>query len=304
MRARRLGWLAFTTLACHAIATPEEQADKSAAPGPAPQAAEAAAAAPAAPAAGQMARNAPGRRDGVSADELTASRAPVQWAADATTPAMVIRTGTAAIRIDSLEPAIVRVRSLAQRVGGYVANTTVQAGSTQYRQASLEVQVPAARFDDLVAELGSLGKVESVNVRAEDVGEEFVDISARVTNSRRLEERLIDLLATRTGRLQDVLAVERELARVREEIERYQGRLRFLKSRAAMSALTISVHEPLPLVDHPGRNVIVEAFKAAWRNFVGLIAGIISSLGIVVPILVAAGSAVAGIRRLRRPRPA
>ena len=214
---------------------------------------------------------------------------------------MVIRSGTASIRIDSLEPALASVRGLAGRVGGYVANTMVQAGTTQYRQAMLEVKVPAARFDDLVDGLGPLGKVESVNVTAEDVGEEFVDVSARVTNSRRLESRLIDLLGTRTGRLQDVLAVERELARVREEIERYEGRLRYLRSRAAMSTLTITVHEPLPVVGDPGSNVLVRAFERAWRNFIELTAGFIASLGVLLPIVLAGGTAVWGIRRFRRP---
>lgn len=214
---------------------------------------------------------------------------------------MIIRTGTASIRIDSLEPALAAVRALAARVGGYVANTAVQAGNAQYRQATLEVKAPAGRFDDLVAGLQPLGKVETVNVTAEDVGEEFVDVSARVTNARRVESRLIDLLATRTGRLQDVLSVERELARVRDEIERYEGRLRYLRSRTAMSTLAITIHEPVPVVGDPGSNVLVRAFEQAWHNFVELLAGFIASLGILLPVILAGGAAVWGLRRLRRP---
>ena len=119
---------------------------------------------------------------------------------------------------------------------------------------------------------------------AEDVGEEFTDVTARMTNARRLETRLIDLLATRTGKLKDVLDVEHELARVREEIERYEGRLRYLKAHAALSTLTIYVHEPLPVVGHAGSSVLGEAFKQAWRNFVDLLAWCIRSLGVVVPL--------------------
>jgi len=216
-------------------------------------------------------------------------------------PSMVIRTGTASIRIDSLEPALATLRVLAARVGGYVANTSVQAGPAQYRQATLEIKVPAARFDDLVAGLEPIGKVEAVNVTAEDVGEEFVDVSARVANAKRLESRLIELLATRTGRLQDVLSVERELARVREEIERYEGRLRYLRSRSAMSTLSITVHEPVPVVGDPGSNVLVRAVERAWRNFVELVAGFIASLGVLVPLVLAGGAVVWGVRRWRRP---
>lgn len=217
-------------------------------------------------------------------------------------PSMVIRTGYAAVEVDSLEPAVAALRLAAQRVGGYVANATVSAGREQHRTAMLEVKVPAARFDDLVAGLRPLGRVESVNVTAEDVGEEFVDVTARITNASRLEERLIDLLATRTGKLQDVLNVERELARVREEIERHEGRLRFLKTRAALSTLSVSIHEPLPITGNPSAgDVVAEAFRRAWRNLLGLVAGGIASLGVLVPVVLVGGTAVALVRRWRKP---
>ena len=73
-----------------------------------------------------------------------------------------------------------------------------------------------------------------------------MDLAARAANGRRLEERLVELLRTRTGKLQDVLSVERELARVREEIERMEGRLRFSRPAPQLSTLSVSLYEPLP----------------------------------------------------------
>jgi hypothetical protein len=216
----------------------------------------------------------------------------------ATSGSMIVRTGYAGIEVDSLDTAIARVRALATRVNGFVANTTVQGGKEQLRSASLEVKVPAERFDDALAGLSPIGKVESVNVTAEDVGEEYVDIAARVENAHRLETRLVDLLANRTGKLQDVLSVERELARVREEIERYEGRMRFLRTRAAMSTLTIAVHEHVPvIVPVAGNGPILVAFRQAWRNFVGLVAGLIASLGILIPLGVLVFVGWIGVRR-------
>lgn len=214
-------------------------------------------------------------------------------------PSMLIRTGQAAIAVDSLEPAVARVRLLAGRVGRYVANTTLQAGQAELRTASLEVKMPVDRFDDAVAALGAIGKLESVTVSAEDVGEEFTDVTARITNARRLEARLIDLLATSVGRLKDVLDVERELARVREEIERHEGRLRYLRAHAELSTLTVTVHEPIPVVGRAGSSVIGEAFKQAWRNFVGLVAACIRLLGLAVPLAVLASGAWFGLKRYR-----
>lgn len=211
---------------------------------------------------------------------------------------MIIRTGYAGIEVDSLDTAIARVRALATRVNGFVANTSVQGGKDQLRSASLELKVPAERFDDALAGLSPIGKVESVNVNAQDVGEEYVDIAARVENAHRLEARLVDLLANRTGKLQDVLSVERELARVREEIERYEGRMRFLRSRVAMSTLTIAVHEHVPvIVPVAGDGPILVAFQQAWRNFVGLVAGLIASLGILIPLGVLVVIGWIGVRR-------
>jgi hypothetical protein len=216
-------------------------------------------------------------------------------------PRLIVRTGQASIEVDSLEESMAGLRRLVQRVGGFVADASIQSGRNQVRSATLELKVPAARFDDLTEGLSPLGKLQFVNVGAEDVSEEFVDLSARVANGHRLEERLIDLLRTRTGKLQEVLSVERELARVREEIERMEGRLRFLKSSAQLSTLSVNMFEPPPLVAiNPGRSVIGEAFKTAWRNFVGVLAGAIASLGFVVPVLILGWGTVVLARKYKK----
>jgi len=212
---------------------------------------------------------------------------------------MVIRTATVSIEVDSVEHAVARVRELAAQFGGYVANTDITTGKNQLRNATLEVKIPATRFEQSLAGLTPIGKLESVSVEAEDVGEKFVDVSARMDNARRLERRLIDLLATRTGKLKDVLDVERELARVREEIDRYEGRLRYLKAHSAMSTLSVTVHEPLPVVGTAGKSVMGEAFTQAWRNFVVLMSLAVQSLGVVVPLGLIAFVVWIGTKRWR-----
>ena len=220
-------------------------------------------------------------------------------------PSMVIRTGDARIEVDSLEIALARLHALATQLGGFIGNTSMQAGEREVRQAMVELKMPAERFEAARSGLSGIGKVEYVNVQAQDVSEEYVDVEARVENARRLESRLVSLLATRTGRLEEVLSVERELARIRETIERYEGRLRYLRTRAAVSTLMITIHEKSPLVGQLGTgNRIVEAFRTAWRNFVGFLALIIESLGVLVPLAILAAIAVfLWQRRPRRPEP-
>jgi len=213
-------------------------------------------------------------------------------------PTMVIRTGQAFIEVDKVDPAILKIRQLAAQVGGYIANSSISGGRDQIRQATLELKIPAPRYDQAVGSLSTIGKVETVNSTAQDVGEEFVDVTARVSNARRLEERLITLLSTRTGKLDEVLRVERELARVREEIERYEGRLRFLSTRVATSTLTITVHEPAPILgNNPGDNPIAAAVRRAWKNFIALVAGLIASLGVVIPLALLGLAAWMGYKR-------
>jgi hypothetical protein len=217
-------------------------------------------------------------------------------------PTMVIRTGQAFIEVDKVDPAVLKIRQLAAQVGGYITNSSLSGGHDQIRQATLELKIPAPKYDEAVGLLSTIGKVETVNSTAQDVGEEFVDVTARVTNSKRLEERLISLLANRTGKLDEVLRVERELARVREEIERYEGRLRYLSARVALSTLTITVHEPAPILGNsPGENPIAAALRRAWKNFIGVIAGSIAALGVVIPLALLGLAGWLAYRRWKRP---
>lgn len=201
------------------------------------------------------------------------------------TGAMLVRHGQASIEVKAVDDAVTRMRQTAAQFGGFVANTAVRTGKDEQRSAMLQLRVPSAQFDGAVAALSQLGKVESVSVNAEDVGEEYVDLGARLANARRVEARLAEMLATRTGKLSDVLTVEQELARVRQEAERYEARMRWLERRATLSSLDVSIHEKIPLIDTPsGRGPIIEAFAEAWERMVSLVAWLIAMLGVLVPV--------------------
>jgi hypothetical protein len=80
-----------------------------------------------------------------------------------------------------------------------------------------------------------------------------------------------------------------------------EGRMRYLKTRAQLSTLSVAMHEPPPLVSPtPGRNPVAQAVREAWRNFVGVLAAGIASLGYLVPLLVLGWGVVVAGRRLTR----
>ena len=235
--------------------------------------------------------------------DAAAQGAPALPGSVAQAPRMLVRTGHATIEVEVLDPAVQSVRRIAERAGGYVSNVGIAGGRDQMRSASLTIRIPATRFDETIASLDSLGEVESVHVDSEDVGEQYADLELRLASSRRLEQRLLELLDDRTGSLEDVLAVERELARVREQIERMDASLRGLRDRVDMSTITLSLHEPEPLFStRGGENVISRSFRQAGRNFINFVAGVIASLGVILPLALIAAFLWWLWRRRRRRR--
>lgn len=216
---------------------------------------------------------------------------------------MIIRTGEVSIEVDSIDRAMSQIRTIARSSGGYIGASSIERGTENARTATLTVDVPEERLDNVLGQLNPIGRVESVNMTARDVGEEYVDFEARVANSRREAQQLAVLLATRTGKLKDVLDVEKELARVQGEIEHNEGHLRYLKTHATMSTLDVTVHEHAAiLAEAPGEHPIRESVTQAWHNFVGLIAAGIASLGVVLPLAALTVSAWAIGRRILRRR--
>ncbi len=200
-------------------------------------------------------------------------------------PRLVAITGEASVLVDSVAPAAERLRQLAARLGGYVAGASFDGGPGSARTARLEIRIPAARFEQLVAAVRILGRVESLESASQDQGEEFVDVSARLRNAQRLEQRLIRMVETHTGRVTDLLSVERALAQTREDIERYQGRVRYLRTQAIYSTLTVTVHDLPRIAATPSEAAfLMDAFVQAWRNFLFLVAFAIQVSGVVLPL--------------------
>lgn len=132
---------------------------------------------------------------------------------------------------------------LVEQFEGYLADASLDRTSGAERSGKWIARIPVANFDEFLKAVESLGISENRRQTAQDVTEEYVDLEARIANKRRLEGRILELLDERTGELKHVIEVEQELARVREEIERMEGRLRFLTDRVALTTVTIYARE-------------------------------------------------------------
>src|SRR5690606_16053930 len=102
---------------------------------------------------------------------------------------MIIRTGQAQLQVDSLEAGIAALERAAQGLGGWIAHSSVDLGERQRRSAQLELKIPSARWDDLLSGLSGIGELRHLTTATEDIGEQFVDLSAQLGNAERLEAR-------------------------------------------------------------------------------------------------------------------
>ncbi len=128
-------------------------------------------------------------------------------------------------------------------LGGFISKSETNRRYSNEQSGTWVARIPVDRYTEFLQGVEGLGFAESRREDAQDVTDEFVDTEARIRNHRKLEERIIQMLEDRTGKLSDVLEIERELARVREEIERREGQLRVLADRSALATITIRCRE-------------------------------------------------------------
>lgn len=163
----------------------------------------------------------------------------------------VIRTGRIALVVATYDDARAKVDEIVNAAGGYIDSTQVERRQDAVSDATLVIRVPASAFDGLLPKLRALGEITGESTNAADVTDQFVDTEARLASSQVLEKRLLELATARDGKIDQILEVERELARVRGDIEGYQGHLKQWSDQIAMSTLTISIATRRPEIASP-----------------------------------------------------
>jgi hypothetical protein len=160
----------------------------------------------------------------------------------------VIRTGRIDLVVATYDAARAKLDTLLQAAGGYVDSTQVQHSQGAVSNATLVLRIPQDAFGALLPKLRELGEISAESTNAEDITDQYVDIAARLASAKTLEKRLLELAGDRAGGVEALLAVERELARVRGEIESYEGRMRQWNDQISMSALTLSISTKAPAI--------------------------------------------------------
>jgi anti-sigma factor RsiW len=156
---------------------------------------------------------------------------------------MIAQTVSLTILAANYDEASAAIDRLAASQGGYVQKLTAEAQTGSPRQFSATLRIPANQLGGFLAEVRKLGHVEEESRADDEVTDQYVDLEARLRSARASEQRLLELLGTRTGKLEDVLDAERELARIREEIESMDGQRVLLLHRVNYATVEVQLQE-------------------------------------------------------------
>jgi len=201
-------------------------------------------------------------------------------AAQIPTPAShVIRTATLRLISKDFDASRAMLDRIVAGAGGLLGDVTVTGVRTEVRSLKATVRVPAPHFDKMLAELKGLGDVVNEAMSADDVTEQVIDLEARLANARNTEQRMKELLRTRTGKLTEVLEAEREVSRVREEIERLDAQRKNIAGKVAFGTITLTMDEPPKSSINVGplslswrlRNALVDGLRAVFASAIGAV---------------------------------
>jgi anti-sigma factor RsiW/predicted double-glycine peptidase len=155
----------------------------------------------------------------------------------------LIRNATVELEVVSFDDAVQKITALANEERGYVATTNSDKQANGKLRGQVIVKLLPENLDHFLQKVRGLGELKNQTLGTEDVTKAYFDTDARLKNARVMEQRLIDMLKTKTGKVSDLLQVEKELGRVREEIEKMQGELKYWDSQVQFATVTISLAE-------------------------------------------------------------
>ena len=190
------------------------------------------------------------------------------------------------------------IENAAKKLGGYIAGNTVYQYNTSIHHTMI-VRIPSDQFDVLIEEISLHSEdFDEKNLNVKDVTEEFIDAEARLKTKKNVEERYLNLL-NKAYSVGDILAIESELSRIREEIEVIEGRLKYLSDKVTLSTLTINFYQELDYDEQfEFTKKIGDGLENGYEGFLWFIIGLIN----LWPLIIVLTALVYWLIRYRRKR--
>ncbi len=187
------------------------------------------------------------------------------------------------------------ILGLIESAGGYQADISIDRQRRRRRSGRWVARIPVSRYQAFLLEIQSLGVPEHLRQTAVDVSEEYVDLESRLRNKRRLEERILELLNDNTGKISDIVIVERQLSEVRSAIEQMEGRKRYLENRTAFATVNIQIQERIDYTPPQQPSLGIRLWRSAQSSLRSIfdasvmvmigVAALIPWLIVLVPVM-------------------
>jgi hypothetical protein len=219
----------------------------------------------------------------------------------------IIYTGAITVRVDDVNIAAARASGIATAAGGFVGGDKRNSGAGS-QDATLELRVPAEKFNPVVDQLAGLGNEEQRGINTEDVTEETIDLDARIATQQARVDSGRKLLAQAKS-LNDLVMLEREVATREADLASLQAKKRRLADLTALSTITLVLLDPDATVDKDddGPPGFLAGLQNGWKGLLASLAVLLTVLGWLLPWLIAIGLpawALIWLYRRNRHRPA
>ncbi len=221
----------------------------------------------------------------------------------------IIRNADLQLETDAPEEAQAKITQIAESKGGFVVESTQSSSdvkATKRDTVTMTVRVPSAKFDEALNEIRqAASRVIVETVKGQDVTEEFIDIEARLKTQKALEEQFLEIMK-RSNSVADALNVQTEIARVRGEIEKVEGRKGFLENQASLSTIKIKLQSPTAFSASSAGFLyqLGQAFNTGFNAALTFVLFFVTVLVALFPLLILLGLPIYFLRRylLRKNR--
>ena len=202
----------------------------------------------------------------------------------------IIRNADLSLESETPEEVQNKIAAIAESKGGFVVESqqrTSDRRSAKRDTVTMSLRVPSEKFAEAVDEIRkTAGGVVVETVKGQDVTEEFIDIEARLAAKKALETQFLEIMK-RANSVEDALNVQRQLSEVRAEIEKIEGRKRFLQDQASLSTIKITIQTPAAIsADSAGFfTKLTESINSGLDAAAGFILGLVTIAIAILPFL-------------------